>query len=302
MIKPINDSSEEYHSSPLMGTSTMVSGYNSKTGEINLAKVKAYIDGTTEISKSLQKIFDLGNVQHNVVLEQDLSQVVIVPKFEAVPDITKKAQVEAFKIAGSLAEMPDFKPIKGKTIKAQAEVFKAANPALYYINEKEFKLISGAFEVISSCAEASQMISNALFVEHSFYWPEKGIKTRPDIVGETDSGELYICNYKTIHDLQKYGSHIFSHSYDIRAMQEIEIIEQALCRKVKHYFFLFQEKTPPFSLKCVRISDIDFDIAFDEYKSLKNTVLIAMKNKYYPQPAFKIEESKVYRAPQKESF
>ncbi len=39
-------------------------------------------------------------------------------------------------------------------------------------------------------------------------------------------------------------------------------------------FFLFQEKTPPFSLKCVRISDIDFDIAFDEYKSLKNTVLM----------------------------
>ena len=85
------DSNDEYHSSSLLGTSVIVSGYDSKTGQINLAKVKAHLDGQLEITKQRQKkIFDFGSVQHSVVLEQDLSEVVIMPKFESIPAITKR--------------------------------------------------------------------------------------------------------------------------------------------------------------------------------------------------------------------
>lgn len=304
MIKKVMDSNDDYHSNPLLGTSAIVSGYDSKTGLINLARVKAHLNGQLEITKQRQKIFDFGSVQHSVVLEQDLSEVVIMPKFESIPAITKKAQVEEwmFKNPGNELKCPKFNPIPGITIKAQIEEFKKNNPARYYVSDNEFKLIQGAFEVISGSDSAARMISNALHVETSFYWESKGLKVRPDLVGETDNGDLFVCNYKTIADLSKCDSHIYALKYDLRAIQEIMLIEKYFERRVKSYFFLFQEKQAPFSIRCLELSEIDMEFGRFEYQRIMNTVVLAVKEGYFPQPEFKIEQSKVYRSPQIEEF
>lgn len=304
MLK-LTDHAESYHANKAFGSSAIVSGYNSKTGEINLAKVKAYLDKQVEISASLQKIFDLGTVQHSVVLEQDTSIVKVLPEFSPIAGKTAKEQKEDFlakKLLDPELEEPKFKPIPGITKKAQQEEWKAQNPTKYYLKQSEYDSICSAFDVISSHEEASRMISNALDIETSFYLPNENLKARPDIVGQTDNGETFICNYKTINDLEKCDSHVYSLKYDIRACHEIYIIEKVEKTIIDHYFFLFQEKQAPFSIRCIELSEIDREIAADEWLKCKNTLNLAMKNNYWPQPSFRIEASRVYRSPQMEAF
>jgi len=302
LVKKVLDTNKEYHSVKLLGTSALVSGYNSKTGEINLAKVNAYFKGMTEISTQLKKTFDFGSVQHSAILEQDLSELMVLPEFKGVPALTKREQILKWEKDNPGAQVPDFSPIKAVTIKSQVEGFKDENPAVYYLKQKEYDLITGAFEVFSSHSEASQMVSNSLDVEASFYDYDNGVKCRPDLLGETDDGETFLCNYKTILDLDQCNSHIYHLKYDIRAMSELAIVEKYLERPVEHYYFLFQEKKPPFSMRCIEIGNIDKEIAYDEYLKTRNTVLMAIKDDFYPQPTFKIETSQVYRAPKMETF
>lgn len=299
MLK-LTDHAENYHANKAFGSSAIVSGYNSKTGEINLAKVKSYLDKQNEVSASLQKIFDLGTVQHSVVLEQDTSIAKVIPEFAPIPGKTAKEQKEEFHakklLDPELIEPSKFKPIPGITKKSQQDEWKAQNPAKYYLKKAEYDSICSAFDVISSHEEASRMISNALDIETSYYLTDEGLKARPDIVGMTDNGAQFICNYKTINDLEKCDSHIYSHKLDIRAAHELYVVSKFHNEPISLYFLLFQQKTAPYSIECYQISDLDMEIAHDEWLKCKNTINLAMKNNYWPQPPFKIKETKVYRS------
>ena len=298
MVKRLSDTSDEYHSSNLIGSSAMFSGYDNRTGKINLAKLKVYLEGRKKISTQLQKAFDVGTIQHSAILEQDLSMVMVMPEFSPIPAITIKEQKEKWVKVNSelkIDVMPKFKAISGVTKKAQEERFKAENPAQYYLKQSEFDDIKGAFDVLASNDIASRMISNGLYVESSFYLESEGIKARPDIVGETDNGSLFICNYKTINDLSKCNSNIYHHCYDLRAIHEKYVLDQYFDRKVTQYFFLFQEKSAPYSMKLYQLSELDLEFGLQEYEKVKNIVTIAVKEGFYPQPTLNIEETRVYR-------
>lgn len=305
MIRRVQDSNIDYHSNELLGTTAIVSGYDAKTGQVNLAKVKSYLDGMSIVSASRQKAFDLGTVQHSAILEQDMSEVKLMPDFEPIPGKTSKEQKEDWlRIYGDdgTGECPNFKPVPSITKKSQEESFRRQNPAKFYLKKKDYDNVLGAFEVISEHTAAARMISNALNVETSYYDEKEGIKCRPDIVGMTESGGLFICNYKTINDLSKCHSHIYSLNYDLRAAQEINIVARSVSERVQHYFFLFQEKTAPYSIRCIELSDIDREIAIDEWVKCKNMVKAAIKSNKFPQPPFIIEQSKVYRNPEEVQF
>ena len=292
------DSNEAYHSHDFIGSSVVVSGYDPKSQEVNLAKVKAYIENLTNVSIQLQKAFDYGTVQHSVVLEQDIAGVIALPEFNVIEGITKKAQVEKWNRDNPEAnkkDMPEFKPVKGITIKEQIAEFKKNNPAQFYLSQSDYNKVLDSFDVVASHTEASRIISNATHVETSFYDEDTKRKCRPDLVGEDDNGKLYICNYKTCYDISRAHSDIFFKSYDIRALHEIKIVEKALGRKVDDYYFWFQDKSAPFSLRCIRLEDEDREFAVLEHERLANMVQMAIKESFFPQPVFRIEHSRVNR-------
>jgi hypothetical protein len=309
------DTNEEYHAHEFIGSSTAVSGYDPISQELNLAKIKVYIDKQKNISASLQKAFDYGSVQHEAILEQSIANVTMLPDFMTTPSVTKKAQEEEWKndnllpivSTDSLGEvtetdseltvkdMPKFSPIPSITIKDKVAEFKAKHKTKYYLKKNDYYSVLKSFDVVASHSEASRIISNATHIETSFYDDSTERKCRPDIVGKTDCGDVYVCNYKTSKDISKAHSDIFFHSYDIRALHELKIIEKALDVEVKHYFFLFQDKTAPYSLRCIELSDIDLKSANDVHQRVCTTTQQAIKSQYFPQPEFKIEQSKINR-------
>lgn len=294
-VRVIQDTNEEYHASELLGTSVIASGFE-PNGQINLAKVKAYIDGSKVISKQLQKAFDIGTVMHSAILEQDISGVVELPEFKPIPAITKKSQEEEWLNSGkSKADMPKFSPISGVTLKEQLESFKRNNPAKFYLKKDEFEMVVRSFDVVASSDVVSRIISNALNVETSFYDDESGIKVRPDVIGQNDNGGLYICNYKSIAELTKAKSQIFFKNYDIRAAQEIKVVEKALGKKVDQYIFLFQEKSAPHCVRFIELSEEDKVAALREQIRCENSVKLAIKDNYFPHPELVFEVSSLNR-------
>lgn len=278
-VTRVEDTMEEYHESDYFGSSTMVSGYDNKSGSVNLAKVKAFMDGLNEVSSSLQKTFDLGSAFHSAILEQDLSIVAGMPQFRPKPKekLTKKAQEEAW-----------------------LEQAKSDGKVKYIVKESELNQIKQAFETFCDYELATEMVSYAKDVEVSFYDHAKEIKARPDLVGEDILGNTYICNYKTIQDLSKCKSHIYALKYDIRAVHEMLIVREYYSLKDLDYYFLFQEKKAPFCLRAFKLSVEDLDFGLHAWNTCFESLSTARKLKEWPLPELNIEGTTVYRGAQLE--
>ena len=74
------------------------------------------------------------------------------------------------------------------------------------------------------------------------------------------------------------------------------LIEKYFERRVKSYFFLFQEKQAPFSIRCLELSEIDMEFGRFEYQRIMNTVVLAVKRDIFPNLNLKSSNQKYIEA------
>lgn len=219
----------------------------------SMAHFKAYMDGLIEYSKQTRAAFDLGTAIHSVVLEQDLSNILVGPE------------------------------VSTKAVKAWKDFVKD-NPGREILTVQEFERVKIAFEAVANHRIAEQIISSSE-IENSYFAkdPETGLmlKCRPDGINEF---KQYMFDYKSTVSASTFDftKAIGRFSYHLQAAHYIETYELATGNKINNFYFIAQEKSAPFAVNVIELSRRDIDAAKVIRRDLLNRISVAEKTKEYP--------------------
>lgn len=187
------------------------------------------IDGYRKTSDS----FDFGSCAHEMVLEGDDTQFVGIPDFKPQPKLTKKKQVEDFKLH---------------------------HPGKRFVTMDQVQALKAMFRVAKSNKVAAELLAaEGNVVEHSYlYLDEKtGMKCkfRPDVM---NIGEGFIVDYKTCEDASPHAFRkaIARYYYHISAIHYLVGSARLFGDVIKDYYFIAQEKSPPYAVGVYKLDHI----------------------------------------------
>lgn len=247
-------SDEEYFKSGALTSSAI------KKIKDSPAHFKAYMDGLEKNTELQKENFDLGNFIHKGILENDISEYVALPEFKPVKAITKKSKEEAW-----LKENPEgdvkaqkFSPSPSITKIEQEEKFKKKHPGKRFVTEEQYENLHGMFDVFCDHPMAPKFINQCDKIEQPGFFKdeETGLWCGVKCDGFRSKKPI-IFDYKTTRstDPKTLMNSIFEYGYHISAAHYIAGIESLTGEKVEHYYLCFQEKSAPFDVVAIPLSE-----------------------------------------------
>jgi hypothetical protein len=241
--------SDEYHAHKAIGSTTL------KLGLESFAKLKAKVDG--KIKESTADYFELGRCAHSAILEQDFSNYVCGPE-------------------------------AAKNTK-EWKTFEALYPDKVVLKESQYEQVRGMHEAFYAHNLAPKIIAEGQ-PEQSFFVEILGqeYKARPDWLKVESEGrekkDAYIVDYKTCQDLDYEACQraIGNYGYDISAAHYIQVVSTAASLPITEYYWIFQEKEPPYELAVFRLDDFPKERAIKLVKRLYERIAHANKSKLWP--------------------
>jgi PDDEXK-like domain of unknown function (DUF3799) len=225
--------------------------------------------------------FALGRAMHHLAMGQDAFD----KEFAVTPEFTKDAQGRQVKWS-----------LRTNHAKAWVEVCKARG--LEWITRDEIESIRG----MSASLAANGFVTGAGvlegFVERSGFWRDEEtnvwLKIRPDVIPSHRGGEmvdLKTCASVQWSDLLRA---VENHGYD----QQFALMREVL-RKLKMPFtaaaLVFVEKTPPYCVRVVELSDDDLDIGEAKNRTALRRFALCWNVDRWPGPAGERRDAETLR-------
>lgn len=172
------------------------------------------------------------------------------------------------------------------------KAWKGENLARIELSEKDFQKITEMNEaLLGSYAKdyftAPGLIESSILWEHEAYpespeYPFK-IKCKGRLDKLLSDGETII-DYKTCTDISERAlrNQMHTYKYWLQEAHYTSGFKKIFPKRNPRMIFVFQEKTSPYDVCVVRVTDRDYKIAIQEYENIMERLAICHINKDYP--------------------
>ena len=241
-------SDTDYHAHKAVGSTTL------KYALQSMAKFKAAIDGRMKSKES--DAFDLGKAAHAAVLEQNFDRYV------CGPEVDKRTK--------------------------EWKEFEEKNQGKICLKESAYVQVQGMYEAFYKHSLVPRITNNGK-PENSFFVDIHGLeyKARPDYIvleGEREKESAYIVDYKTAAsiDLESCQRAIGNYGYDVSGAHYIQVVSAAIEKPITEYYWIFQEKDPPYECVVFRMDDECKERAIKCVKRLYEKIGQCLKSGLWP--------------------
>ncbi len=123
--------------------------------------------------------------------------------------------------------------------------------------------------------------------EQAFFWTDDdtGIqcKVRLDVLSKVD-GKVTVCDYKTTANAKTdiFNQSVFRHGYYLQAYMYTEAVMKNLKLDYRpDFFFIAQEKSVPYSVNVIQVTDDVMTAGMDCFRELIGTLALCKRTGYY---------------------